>query len=223
MWSQRARAAAWVFCFLVVAVPAAAASRLNDLHPSEAHSELSDRDFGPTGGAERLGFDWVDAVLSGEVTPDQARETAFPDGLSDLVTQAVHPIGVVLSSDAARPHSTVPLPTSLSLFGAGVLTLGLLGFFSSTQRRLSLETGVQFGPGPGPGPPEVAPRTRFKIEVRSERGSQVRHTGSARVAIELIADLLNDGWDMVCISDPNGLPIDYDDVVTACNRERRYV
>ena len=63
-------------------------------------------------------------------------------------------------------------------------------------------------------------RERIAAIEERERAREVRHTVSARGAVDLIADLLNEGWKVVRICDRNGLSIDYEDVVRAWRQER---
>ena len=214
---ERAWAAVLLVCPLVLAVPAVAASRLDGLAESAVHLDILKQDVGQIGSLEHVTFDGLNDATSGkmEVRPHRAS-----DVISDLVLPAAHDDRVVLTASGGQQSSTVPLPTGFSLFGAAILTLGLIGLLPGAHRRPALEFGGPAGVGLGPDAAEARPAAWFRIEVQSERGDQVRHIGSARGAIDLIADLLNEGWNVVRISDRDGLAIDYDDVIRAWRHER---
>ena len=220
LFLERTCAAALLFCPLVLAVPAVAASRLDGVEPSAAHLESSAQDAGQAGSFEHFPSSGLDDATSGKVEGRQHRPSDGSDAISDLVMPSAYDGRVVLTPSNGQPSSTVPLPTGFSLFGAALLTLGLFGLLSGAQRPAALETGGPAGTKRGSDSVEVRPATWFRIEVQGERGDQVRHIGSARGAIDLIADLLNEGWNVVRISDRDGLSIDYDDVIRAWRHER---
>lgn len=217
---ERACAAALIFCPLVLAAPAEAASRLDAVEQSAVYLDVSKQDVGPADGVERLTSGGSYDVTSGKVEVRPRRASDAPDMMSDLIMAAAHDGRSVLTSSNGQRRSTVPLPTGFSLFGGGILTLGLLGLLSGAQRPPASERGGAAGTNRGSESAEARPGTWFRIEVQGERGGQVRHIGSARGAIDLIADLLNEGWSLVRISDRDGLPIDYDDVILAWRHER---
>lgn len=216
----RVCAAALLFCPLVLAVPAVAASRLDSLELSAAHLEGSKQDVGQAGSFEHFTSAGPGETGLGKVGARQPAASDVPDVMSDLVMPAAHDGRGALTSSNGQHSSTVPLPTGFSLFGAAILTLGLFGLLSGAQKPPALQTGGPTGTSRGLESAEVRPATWFRIEVQGERGDQVRHIGSARGAIDLIADLLNEGWNVVRISDRDGLSIDYDDVIRAWRHER---
>lgn len=222
LFPARACAGALLSSLLFSGGFAGAASRLDNLDRPATDVDLLNQDFGRIDRSKPVTSGWMEAVSLGHAGVNRARALNDPGLITDLVTPAARDNQLVMMSRQTRPNSSVPLPTGFSLFGAAILTLGLMSLWKGGRGQPALESGYLTEMDHGFGRPEVPPSAWFKIEVQSERGYQARHTGSARDAIDLIADLLNEGWDMVRICDRNGQAIGYDDLIDAWRDERRH-